>query len=80
MKQKSNSLTIILFNGHQIMLGFDRGLKGVDVLSLVLLNVSSHALQDVVRRRGAGAGAALGAAGLGRHRHVAVISKVFVFL
>lgn len=80
MKQKSKSLTVILFNGHQIMLGFDRGLKGVHVLSLVLLDVGGHALQDIVRRRGAGAGAALGAAGLGGHRHVAVVSKVLVFL
>lgn len=78
--QRSHSLTVILLDGHQIMLGFDGGLKRVDVLALILLDIGSHALQDVIRRRGAGAGAALWAAGLGRHRQVAVVSKVLVFL
>ena len=62
------------------MLGCDGLLKRVNVLALILLDIGSHTLQDVIGRRGAGAGAALRAAGLGRHRQVAVVSKVLVFL
>ena len=79
-KQNCNWLTIILFDCHEIMLGFDWGLKRINILPFILLDVSSYPFQNVLRRGRAGASAALGAAGLRRHGHVAVLSKVFVFL
>lgn len=60
------------------MLGLDAGLKGVDVLALVLFDVGRHSLQDVVGRRRATACAALGAAGL--RDHVGVLVHHLVFL
>lgn len=73
-------LTIFLLS-DEVVLGFDVGLKGVEVLALVFLHVGGHTLQDVVGRRGAAAGAALGTAGLGGHgAHVTVLVACPVLL
>jgi len=64
--------------GDEVLLGFDAGLEGVQVLSLVLLDIRRHSLQDVVGGRRPAARAALGAAGL-RH-HVGVVTRDLVFL
>lgn len=50
--------------GDEVVLGFDAGLEGVEVLALVLLDVGGYSLQDVVGRGRAAARAALRAAGL----------------
>lgn len=70
-------LTVFLL-GDEVVLGFDAGLEGVQVLPLVLLDVCSYSLQDVVWGGGAAACAALRAAGL-RH-HVGVLIPSLVFL
>lgn len=64
--------------GDEVVLGFDAGLEGVEVLPLVLLHVCRRSLQDVVGRGGTAARAALGAAGL--RYHVAVLVPGLVFL
>lgn len=56
-------VTVFLL-GDEVVLCFDAGLKGVQVLPLVLLHVRRRPLQDVVGRGGTAARAALGAAGL----------------
>lgn len=70
-------ITVFLL-GDEVVLGFDVGLEGVEVLALVLLDVRGHPLQDVVRRGRAAARAALRAAGL--RYHVGVLVHHFVFL
>lgn len=40
-------ITVFLL-GNEVVLGFDAGLEGVEVLAFVLLDVGGHSLQDVV--------------------------------
>lgn len=68
--------TIFLL-GDEVVLCFDAGLEGVEVLPLVLLHVCRRPLQDVVGRGGTAARAALRAAGL---RYVGVFVPGLVFL
>lgn len=70
-------ITIFLL-GDEVVLGFDAGLKGVDVLAFVLLHVRGHSLQDVVGGGRTATCAALGAAGL--RRLVGVLAHDFVLL
>lgn len=63
--------------GDEVVLGFDAGLEGVEVLPHVLLHVCRRSLQDVVGGGGTAARAALGAAGL---RYVGVFVPGLVFL
>lgn len=64
--------------GDEVVLGFDAGLEGVEVLPHVLLHVCRRSLQDVVGGGGTAARAALGAAGL--RYHVGVFIPGLVFL
>lgn len=49
-KRKSSDQDITVFLlGDEVVLGLDAGLKGVEVLSLVLLDICCHSLQDVIR-------------------------------
>lgn len=64
--------------GDEVVLGFDAGLEGVEVLPLVLLHVRRRSLQDVVGGGGPAARAALGAAGLRYHVGVFVPGLVFL--
>lgn len=41
------NITIFLL-GDEVVLGFDAGLEGVNVLALVLLHVCGYSLQDVI--------------------------------
>lgn len=56
------NITVFLL-GDEVVLGFEIGFEGVDVLALVLLDISGHSLQDVIRGGRAAARAALWAAG-----------------
>lgn len=40
-------ITVFLL-GDEIVLGFDAGLKGVEVLAFILLDVCGYSLQDVI--------------------------------
>lgn len=64
--------------GDEVVLCFDAGLEGVEVLPLVLFHVGRRSLQDVVGRGGTAARAALRAAGL--RYHVGVLVPGLVFL
>lgn len=64
--------------GDEVVLCFDAGLEGVEVLPLVLLHVCRRSLQDVVGRGGTAACAALRAAGLRCHVGVFVPGLVFL--
>lgn len=64
--------------GDEVVLCFDAGLEGVEVLPLVLLHVCRRSLQDVVGRGGTAARAALRAAGLRYHVGVFVPGLVFL--
>lgn len=68
----------ILLLGDEVVLCFDAGLEGVEVLPLVLLHVCRCPLQDVVGRGGTAAGAALRAVGLRYHVGVFVPGLVFL--
>lgn len=76
--ERGDGQRTVLLLSDEVVLGFDAGLEGVEVLALVLLHVGGDALQDVVGGGGAAARAALGAAGL-RH-HVGVLVHHLVFL
>lgn len=71
------SRTVFLL-GDEVVLCFDAGLEGVEVLPLVLLHVCRRSLQDVVGRWGTAARAALRAAGLRYHVGVFVPGLVFL--
>lgn len=75
----SNQNITVFLLGDEVVLGFDAGLKGVEVLAFILLHVGRYSLQDVVRRGRTAARAALGAAGLRDHVGVLVPDLVFLY-
>lgn len=59
----NKDITVFLL-GDEVVLCFDAGLEGVDVLALVFFDICGYSLQDVIRGGRATACAALRAAGL----------------
>lgn len=71
-------ITVFLLE-DEVVLGFDAGLKGVEVLTFILLDICGYSLQDVIRWGWTAACAALWAAGLWHHVCVVICNLVFLY-
>lgn len=45
--KRQQDITVFLL-GDEVVLGFDVGLKGVEVLAFILFDIGSYSLEDVI--------------------------------